>query len=396
MSATAAPDAHVATDRDIAPMSRVTLSGAHTDRLYFAQVREDPRLEIQALIRPDGSNRIAVVASGGCTALSLLAAGATEILCIDLNTTQNHLVDLKLAAVTALGARDAIVFLGNSAGPPERRLHTYGELRPLLSPAARDYWDRHPDAIASGVNASGVTERFLAIVAYALRHLVIGGRRVDRLLQCDDVSEQRALFEREWRGWRWSALFALLCNRAAIRRTYDPSFFRNASRGSFAAHFRELAERTLTELPLADNYFVHDILGGGYPMDVENGVPPYLSGAGARIVRGARDRITLVDGVMTDCLRARPAGSIDGFALSNIGEWLDDAAVDSLFAEVARTAAPGARLVFRNFVGWTEVPERWRHVVIEDREAGDALIRRDRSGVQRRIAICRIQKESLR
>ena len=31
--------------------------------------------------------------------------------------------------------------------------------------------------------------------------------------------------------------------------------------------------------------------------------------------------------------------------------------------EVARTARPGARVVFRNFVGWTEVPERWRNVI---------------------------------
>ncbi len=369
MSASTAFTSRAARRGALLPVSRVALPGARAGRLFFAQVREDPRLEIEALLRTWGSNRIAVVGSGGCTALSLLAAGASELLCVDINAAQNHLVDLKLAAVTALGARDAIAFLGSGADLPERRRETYGTLRALLTPAAREYWDRNQGAIATGVHASGVTERFLAVVAFAL-------------------------LDREWRGWRWSALFTLLCNRAALRRTYDPGFFRNASRGSFAAHFRELAERTFTELPVSDNYFVHDILGGGYPVDQENGVPPYLSPAGARAVAAARSRITLVDGGMTDCLRGRPRASIDAFALSNICEWLDAGAIDALFAEVVRTAAPEARLVFRNFVGWTEVPERWRHVVIEDRETGDAMIRRDRSGVQRRIAVCRIDTQA--
>jgi S-adenosylmethionine-diacylglycerol 3-amino-3-carboxypropyl transferase len=91
---------------------------------------------------------------------------------------------------------------------------------------------------------------------------------------------------------------------------------------------------------------------------------------------------------MTDWLRSQPAASISGFSLSNICEWLPADAIDELFAEIARTATPGAIVCFRNFLGWTEVPERWRGIVIEDRARGDALIRRDRSLLQRRFAPC--------
>jgi len=48
--------------------------------------------------------------------------------------------------------------------------------------------------------------------------------------------------------------------------------------------------------------------------------------------------------------------------VSNILEWLTPEQTDELFAEVVRTAAPGARFVFRNFVGWNEGPNgggRW-------------------------------------
>ena len=91
-------------------IARTTLPGAVQDRLFFAQVREDPRAEIAALA-PSAGETLVVVSSGGCTALSLLSAGAGSVVAVDLNRTQNHLVELK-AAACRLGARDATAFLG--------------------------------------------------------------------------------------------------------------------------------------------------------------------------------------------------------------------------------------------------------------------------------------------
>jgi S-adenosylmethionine-diacylglycerol 3-amino-3-carboxypropyl transferase len=84
--------------------------------------------------------------------------------------------------------------------------------------------------------------------------------------------------------------------------------------------------------------------------------------------------------------------SIDALALSNICEWLDQAGIDRLFEQVVRVAKPGARLCFRNFVGHTEIPERFRNSIIEDRGAGERAILQDRSCLQSRIVICRIAK----
>jgi S-adenosylmethionine-diacylglycerol 3-amino-3-carboxypropyl transferase len=131
------------------------------------------------------------------------------------------------------------------------------------------------------------------------------------------------------------------------------------------------------------------MLTGAYPAGVPGGLPPYLEAAGA----GA---LTLVDGSYTAYLRSQPEESVHGFAVSNILEWLTPGQADELFAEVVRTAVPGARLVFRNFVGWNEAPEPWRGVVVEDRPRGEAMIGRDRSAVQRRIAVCRVKARPAR
>ena len=376
-----------ATSTQPRPVERLALADAVTDRLFFAMVREDSRLDVEQLA-PGPDDEVVVVGSGGCTALSLLAAGARHVWSVDLNRTQHHVVELKLAALRHLPWREAAAFLGAIPMDARERARRYDEVRPLLGPAARAWWDGRPRDIARGVLNTGVSERFIALVVAAVRLAVHPRGRIERLLACRTIAEQQALHATEWNSRRWRLLFQLLLNRAVFRRTYDPAFFRHVENASFATHFQRLVDHGLTELPVASNYFLHHMLTGRMPLDVADGVPPYLS-AGDRVAARA-DRLTLVDGGMTAFLRTRPDRSIGGFALSNIAEWLDDAGLDALFTEVVRTARPGARVVIRDFVGHARVPARWQRHVVEDVARSDALSCRDRSLVQARLRACHV------
>jgi S-adenosylmethionine-diacylglycerol 3-amino-3-carboxypropyl transferase len=368
---------HPETAQRSAAVHRTELPGAVDDRLYFAQVREDPELEIAAFAgRWDGP--IAVVSSAGCTALSLLAAGATTVVAVDVNRTQNHLVELKAAAVTKLEPGSALGLLGGTPMTPAARRQTYRQIRDALTPAARDYWDAHPQSIDRGALQAGVTERLMRLIARTVH--VIHPRRIETLLALRTLSEQREFYHR-WDTLGWRLLFRLLCNRLVLRRTYDERFFAHVENPSYARHFRQVAEHTLTNLDISDNYFLHHLLTGSYPPGCH---PPYLN------TQVPADRLRLVDGTFTDYLRTQPDHSMAGFALSNICEWLTAAQIDELLTEIVRTARPGARLVFRNFVGWTEVPPRWRDAIREDRTRGEELMRSDRSLCQRRFALCEV------
>ena len=375
--------------RDAECVERISLPGAIDDRLYFAQVREDPQLEIEAL-NPTANDSLVVVGSGGCTALSLLAAGAGRVAAVDLNQSQNHLIELKLAAA-ALPRTAMLGMLGARKWGSEDRVDAYTDCRFLLSAEACAYWDAHLPAIERGALNAGVTERFIRAVVFALEAFVHSRARIEHMLECASSEEQRALFEREWNTLRWRAFFELLLNRIVFRRAYDPAFFSHLQQPSFATHFRARAEHTLTRLSVRDNYFLQHMLTGEYSLNDPNGIPLYLSESGSRAIAGARDALTLVDGSVTEYLRSLPSRSVSGFALSNICEWLSPAAIDELFTQVVRTAQPNATLCFRNFVGWTEVPDRWRGAVVEDRALGEHMIARDRAVVQRRIAICRVK-----
>jgi S-adenosylmethionine-diacylglycerol 3-amino-3-carboxypropyl transferase len=313
---------------------------------------------------------------------------------VDVSRAQNHLVELKCAAVRALQGIDVIAFLGGQPMPALRRRRLYGVLAPMLTDGARDYWDSQLGVIERGVLRAGRSERFISLVASFARRMVVRSGGVSALLGAESVEAQRKIVARSWTGWRWRALFAVLLNRWTFSRAYHPSFFANVENPSFARHFRGLAERALTELPTRDNYFLHEMLTGRYPVREANGVPPYLTPAGISRAADAGATLSLVDGSVTAFLRSCRPRSVDGFALSNICEWLDDGAVDALFGEVARTARPGARVVFRNFVGWTDVPERWRTVIVERPGYGERLVRRDRSLVQHRAVVCEVRSQA--
>ena len=372
-------------------IERVVLPGAREDRLFFAQVREDPLLEIDALGPLPGA-RVVVVSSGGCTAFSLLAAGAAEVVAVDLNSSQNHLVELKAAAMRRLTMPEITSFFGVARGAPDRRARTYRTIRPFLGDRAAEYWDAHQRMLGRGALACGVTEQFVGAVATVLKLFIHGPRMVDRLLSLGSLEEQRDFFERRWNSRRWRALFPLLLNRWTFNRTYQPEFFREVENPSFARHFRALLEHALCDVPVRTNYFLHQMLRGTYPTRVPNGVPPYLERTGREVLRAKLGALKLVDGGYAEYLATSPESSMDALAISNICEWLDASGIDELFEQVVRVARPGARFCFRNFVGHTDIPARFRPLILEDVAAGKAAILRDRSCLQSRIAICRIEK----
>ena len=372
-------------------IERLELTGAVDDRLLFAQVREDPVLEIDALdVRSGG--RFVVVGSGGCTALSMLAAGAEHVTAVDLNKTQNHITELKAVALGVVSPWEYQGFLGADAMSSVRRGRIYAALRARLSNGAVSYWDDNHDAIECGVLGAGVSERFIRILAHIVRACVHPRSRIERMLAAATLEEQRRLYNTEWNNRRWRGLFQLLVNRWTFDRTYDPAFFAKVENPGFANHFHRLFERTICEVPVGTNYFLQHMLTGHYPVTRDGGVPPYLDPAWDPTLEEIAGALTIVDGRYEDHLSSCMTSSVDGFALSNICEWMDDFSIEALFEEVVRVAKPGARVCFRNFVGHTEVPERLRGRVVEDRDLGLRAIERDRSCVQARIAICRVVK----
>jgi len=327
------------------PLRRTNTGDGLAGRVVFAQVREDPSVDV-AWVDPQEDDHVVVVTSGGCTALAMLAAGAGRVTAVDRNRAQNDLADAVTAAISVFDHPTMLRFVGAAPAPPSERLGLYPQVRPLLTDEARRRWDAHRRLIARGLVHAGLTERAAAPLAFAIRHFVQRPSTVAALLGAGDMAAQRDVFDRRWNNRRWRALFALTMNRVTCRPLYK-GFFDNVDGAGFSDVFRAGVDHALRDVPIAENWYLHDLFEGRFRADC---LPPHLRADAQATIAANRDRISLVDGSVVSLLRTLPDGDVNGFCLSNVGEWLAEAEFAALLREVVRVAAPGAVVVFRNFV----------------------------------------------
>ncbi len=168
--------------------------------LVYAQIWEDPEVDMEALrIRP--GERVVTIASGGCNALSYLAADPGCVEAVDLNASHVALTRLKLAALRHLPDHRLLYgFLSGEAGAPNIAVYER-YIRPQLEPGARAFWEKR------GLNGR---RRIAAFSGNPYRHGLLGlfigsAHRIARLygvepramLLAKTVGEQRAFFDRE-------------------------------------------------------------------------------------------------------------------------------------------------------------------------------------------------------
>lgn len=327
------------------PLARLSVDGRRPGPLMFAQVREDPSVDVAA-IRPAERRHVLAVTSGGCTALAMLGAGAHRVTAVDSNPVQNDLADLVAAALTVLDHADMLRFIGGAPAPASERQRLYRQVRPILTADARRRWDSHHRMIARGAVHAGVTDRAAALLVLVVRHIVQRPATIAALLGAADPVAQREIFDQRWNTRRWRLLFRIALNRFTCRPLYR-TFFDNVDTGPFADVFRSGVEHALRDVPAAENWYLHDLFEGAFRLDA---LPPHLRASAQDNIRANRDGLTLVDGSLSALLHTLHDGEVDGFSLSNVGEWLAVHEFEALLHEVVRVAAPGATVVFRNFI----------------------------------------------
>ncbi len=353
------------------------------ETLVFAQSWEDPELDIEALkISPH--DRVLVVTSGGCNALSILTTGPKELIAIDMNPLQSWLLDLKLAAIRALSHEEFLELLGvkfiEEPSPdgiaPER---LYDRVRPLLSPEAQTFWDRNVQMIRRGVLQAGRYESYLAVFGKILQ-FVVGRATVRNLLQ-QRPETQAEFYRTHWDRAAWRLFIRIFFSRYVLGKWgLDPEFFNHVNGvSSFGQHWLHLTKHALVDLPVRENYFLAQIAFGKYLN--REAVPPYLHARHFEDLKNYADRVRVVTRELEAFLLQSEAASIDKFALSNVFEWVDEAAYCALLKELWRVGAPGARMCYRNLLVRRERPTPLADRLRSHGDEAQRLLRRDRSFV---------------
>ena len=117
--------------------------------------------------------------------------------------------------------------------------------------------------------------------------------------------------------------------------------------GDIIAVLRERTRKLFCDFPISDNYFAWQAANRGYAPSGAGPVPPYLEARHFDTIRANAPRVTVVNRSVTDLLADMPRASQDVCILLDAQDWMNDAQLGALWAEITRTAAPGARVLFR-------------------------------------------------
>jgi S-adenosylmethionine-diacylglycerol 3-amino-3-carboxypropyl transferase len=324
-------------------------------RISYSACNEDTNCELEALHLGPGK-RVLCITAGGGRALSLLAAGPLDIVSVDVNPTQNYLLELKVAAMRALDYEPYLKFLG--VRPTRDRLATYKTFRETLSPEARAYFDARPKMIKLGALYRGSLERYLVHVSRAV-HLV-RPIWVKRMFACTTIEEQR----RYLAGWNtriWRMVVETICRRSVLELfSRDPGFWRFVP-PEVPLHRRifELIHGYLCNHVARENHLLQLVFFARYIH--EPTMPIYLLPEPyARIRENLKtSRITPTTAPITQVLAGNADKSFDAYSIADVSSYLSEDDFGALMHEIMRTARPNARLCSRGIFVHRPLPPEY-------------------------------------
>ena len=350
-------------------------------RLLFAQSFEDPGIDRAALqIQPE--HRVLCVTSGGCNVLALLLDAPARLIALDMNPTQNAMLQLKIEGIRRLNFEEYLELLG--VLPSARCLELYRRL------PAIPFWDAHPELIARGVLNAGRFEQYLAHFRRLLR-LCQGRKRIEQLVIPRDRAARERFYNEVWDTPPWRAFFRFFFSRAVLGRLgLDPKCFTFVTgTEAFGDRFLRRTRHALVELPVHENYFMEYILFGTY----RRAFPPYLERENFAKLRSLLDRVEIVTDEVGRFLTSLPDNTLDRIDFSNVFEWIDPAGYERLLRETVRVSRPGARITYRNLLVHRERPESLAPLLRPDPQAKD-LLRLDRAFVYSNFVLEHVVKEA--
>lgn len=305
--------------------------------LAFAQVREDPRLDVELAQTLPADATVVMIASGGETLVQLARLPLRRIHAVDMNPAQLALSRCKLHLAAHASADDATRLLGHEE-MPLRHEALQRICDELAMPA--DVFGPLDFVAEHGPDHAGRYERCFA----ELRRVRAGGAELDEaLMQVMSLTNLVTLFGHE-----------------AAQNPRRP----------FHEHFAWRTRVALARAGAETNPFLRQMYAGAFAQGHRY---DWLETEGAM-----RAEVVWQQGRMMEVLAGMPATSADMVHLSNILDWLSPAQAAQTLAAAARVLKRGGRVILRQLNSSLDM-DVLAGDIVWDHELGRGMEQRDRS-----------------
>lgn len=361
------------------------MSKSFFSRLSYSFGNEDWRSEQEALKIKSGDRILSITASGD-RPLHLLLNDCSEVVSVDANPIQNHLLSLKCVAMEHLDYDDYLGFLG--ATPYPNRLMTFQKLVPHMEERTSQFWMKKKEMIAKGILYQGLVEKKCRTIAAPLIKF-LRGKKVHRLFEFSDINEQRAFIQKSWDKLYWRKVFDLALNSVVSRLILrcivnDPGLYDHLNGSvSIGTYFYKRMHESLMENLAKESLLFSLIFKGRVEREA---FPPYLTEEGVSIIKNRTRRINAKDIDIVTYLESTPDNSFDCFSLSDVASYLNQKDFIQMMNEVQRVAKPNARFSIRQFLSNHQVPEELQSFFKRDKDLEARLEKTDRCFVYRYMA----------
>jgi S-adenosylmethionine-diacylglycerol 3-amino-3-carboxypropyl transferase len=313
--------------------------GVNMSGIQFSVVREDPMIE-QLIVERFAVGKCLLVASGGCTALSLSAMCPNiDIDVFDLNSDQIELLSEKSKALQG-GISNSTFDIGksNSLG-----LNQSGSFEKLFRGLRKFIWD------------------FVAPAEFWEECFNKEGKNLE------DVFSNKF----------WKIGFELFFHDSLLNGIFGPDATQYAQPGSYPDYFRNVIENGLKSTDRGSNYFLHHILIGYYK-DEKDSLPPYLQGSfsgfkGKKFI-GTLDNISNLKDYQL-------------IQLSNLFDWMSPEDSKKIWDDLGSRMAPGAIVLVRQLNNKRDLSIYSGQKFKYDEKLGNELLDKDRSMFYERIFV---------
>lgn len=332
--------------------------------MVYPQIWEDPVVDMEALAIQPGDHIVAI-ASGGCNVLSYLIANPARITALDLNHAHIALNRLKLAAARALPSYQHFANFFARADLKSNVALFDEHLAGQLDQDTLRYWQerdmfgrRRINVFARGFYQTGLLGRFIGAAHLMGRTLGVNVRAV---AQARTVEEQRQIFEKTIAPAfdHWLLRWILKSPASLYGLGIPPAQFAALANGqNMSDVLRQRVEKLACTFPMRENYFARQAFGRGYAVSEGGLLPPYLDAGHFDTIRTRCNRVDVRHESMTQFLSRSPASSVNAFVLLDAQDWMSDQQLTDLWREIHRSAALGARVIFRTAADERLLPGR--------------------------------------
>jgi len=329
----------------------------HRHNLVYNTCWEDPRLDREAM-KLGSNDKVLVITSAGCNALDYVLDGPAQVFAVDLNPLQNALLDLKIACIRSLDFDEFFAVFGRGQWDDWSDAY-FRRVRPLLSEASRECWDRrisffNGDSRRASFYFRGSSGYLAWLINAYIDHVAKVRQPLQQMLNATSIDEQNKLFEsgrvREsiWRPtMRWLVRREMTMTMLGVPRSQREQIDHGYVGGleQFIIHS---LDTVFTQLSLADNYFWRVYLTGQYS---ESCCPEYLKEENFnRLRNGLVDRISTHTDSVEGFLK-KTNEPISHFVLLDHMDWLckgERCALASEWQAIVNRCTDNAKVLWRS------------------------------------------------